>query len=336
MMTVSRALRRQPGVSPEVQQRVLRVAESIGYRPNPLVQTLMEQVRTGRVGPGAATIALLMPQFDNAAWGKSDWLHRIVDGVQARAKVRGFHLEIFRWTHEQMSDERLDRVLKARGVRGVVIAPLAQAGGGVNLDWSHFAAAAIGASMTHPKLHRVRYHAFHGAQLAVQKLQEAGCRRIGLAMAAPSSARVEQMWEGGFIVGQPHLPLQTRGKLVYLPSVLEQGPFLAWLRKAKIDGLVVGGDNGRRIYEWLKESGKRVPTDVAIAFLNLMGAGLAGAAGIDQEFEALGATGFDMVVEQCYHNERGIPAKPRDVLIDGRWIDGFTVPPENLATRPNV
>ena len=55
-----------------------------------------------------------------------------------------------------------------------MIAPLQRPGLEVALDWEHYAAATIGASMRWPRLHRVRHHAFRSIQIAIQKLRESG------------------------------------------------------------------------------------------------------------------------------------------------------------------
>ena len=53
VMTVSLALRRVPSIPAETRERVLAVAEKLGYRRNPLVAALMADLR-GRRRPAAA------------------------------------------------------------------------------------------------------------------------------------------------------------------------------------------------------------------------------------------------------------------------------------------
>src|SRR4051812_24644133 len=44
-MTVSRALRKHPNISPETRTKVEQAARQLGYRPNPLVSALMSYRR---------------------------------------------------------------------------------------------------------------------------------------------------------------------------------------------------------------------------------------------------------------------------------------------------
>lgn len=319
-MTVSRALRGQPGVSPELARRIARIAESLGYRPNPLVQALMTQVRAGRVSHDSHTIGLLVPQLDDPQWGRQEWMRRCIHGAQARAHATGFQIELFKWQRRQMSDERMDQILKARGIRGVVIAPIALPGVDLNLDWNRYAAAAVGATLRRPRLHRVRHHAFHSIQLVIEKLRSMGCRRIGLALSTQSAARVDHFWEAGFVQAQRIREDPERFRLIYQPEIFESAGLLRWLKRERPDGLVIPD---HRCYTWLCEAGIKMPGDLAVAAVNRYSQP-AELAGIDQQFDAIGAAAVDLVVEQLHRGEFGIPSWPKDVLMDGLWVTGRT------------
>jgi len=332
VMTVSRALRRQPGVSPEVARRIFRLAETMGYRPNPLVQALMAQVRTGRAKISSRVIALVLPQNDDPTWGQQEWIRRGIQGAAERAEQTGFRLEIFRWQRPEISDQRLDHILKTRGIRGLVIAPLQRPGLELEFDWSYYASAAIGASLPRPRLHRVRHHAFRSIQIAVQQLHEAGCERVGLAQSDLTAARVEDMWQAGFLLATRDYSERKRRLLLHQTATLERKTFLAWVRHARPDGLVMQ-DN--RCFTWLREAGIRVPQQIAVAHLNRSSTEKE-VAGIDQEFEFVGAATVDLVVEQCLLGEFGLPARPKDVLLEGTWVPGATVSPAETRRLAKV
>ncbi len=321
-MTVSRALRGQPGVAPELATRIRQIATSLGYRPNPLVQALMEQVRAGRVERGANVIALLVPQLEEPGWGSKEWVQRLIRGAERRAAEVGFRAEPFFWHRAEMGDKRIDAILKARGIRGAVVGPLPRSGAELDLDWDHYAVAAIGATLAHPRLHRVRNHAFHSAQLGVAKLREAGCKRIGLALSVLSAMRVDQLWQAGFLLADHAQPIRTRATLIHQPSQLERDGFFAWFRRVRPDGLLLVEN---LVYTWLREARIPVPETVAVVQLN-RNSEPTDLAGVDQDLEAVGAAAVDLVVERFYHNEFGVPARPKDVLIEGTWVAGKTVP----------
>ena len=299
------------------------------YRPNPLVQALMTQVRTRRSQDGSRVIALVLPQGEDPSWGRQEWIRRGIDGAAERAQQTGFRLEIFRWQQAEVSAARLDQILKARGIRGLVIAPLQRPGLELALDWDYYASATIGASMPRPRLHRVRHHAFRSIQIAIQKLRESGCQHVGLALSDLSAARVEDMWQAGFLVATDGYPERKRRLLLHRTPLLERKTFLAWVRNVQPDGLVMQ-DN--RCFAWLREAGLSIPEQMAVAHLN-RSSGERDVAGIDQEFQFVGAATIDLVVEQCLLGESGIPARPKDVLLDGVWVPGATVQAKSEPQR---
>ncbi|MBI3887007.1 MAG: LacI family DNA-binding transcriptional regulator [Opitutae bacterium] len=333
-MTVSRALRGQPGVAVELAARIRRLAASVGYRPNPLVQALMAQVRGGRVRRGTNVIAMLVPQLEEPGWGHKEWVQRLIRGAEQRAATVGFRLEPFYWQRAEMADKRIDEILQARGIRGVVVGPLARPGADLHLDWNRYAVAAIGATLAQPRLHRVRNHAFHSAQLAVARLRAAGCQRIGLALSLLSGQRADQLWQAGFLLADHAQPPRARAALIHQPPRLERDEFFAWFRRARPDGLLLVENLA---YTWLREARIPVPARVAVAQLN-RNTEPAELAGVDQHLEAVGAAAVDLVVERLYHNEFGVPDRPKDVLIEGSWVAGTTVPParaEKPLSRPS-
>ena len=331
-MTVSRALRGQPGVAAEVMARIRQIASSLGYRPNPLVQALMEQVRGGRVQKGANVIALLVPQLEEPDWGSKEWVQRLIRGAEQRAANIGFRTEPFYWQRAKIQDKRIDEILKARGIRGLVVGPLARPGAELNLDWNHYAAAAIGATLAHPRLHRVRNHGFHSAQLAVAKLREAGCRRIGLALSLHSALRQDQLWQAGFLMADHTQPPSARAALIHQPPQLDRDGFFAWFRRVRPDGLLLVENLA---YTWLSKERIAVPEEVAVVQLN-RNSEPAELAGVDQDLESVGAAAVDLVVERLYHNEFGVPERPKDVLIEGSWVAGKTVPRSPISIQPTV
>lgn len=287
----------------------------------------MVQVRTGRAKTRSRVIAFVLPQFDDPAWGQQEWIRRSIEGAVERAKQTGFRLEVFRWRRAEISDQRLDQILKARGIRGLVIAPLQHPGMELALDWDYYASAAIGASLRWPRLHRVRHHAFRSIQVAIEKLHEIGCERVGLALSDFSAARVENMWQAGFFVGTRDCAKRERCTLLHQAPTLERETFLAWIRESRPDGLLMQDD---RCFEWLHEAGVSVPGEIAVAHLN-RGAERTGVAGVDQEFEFIGAATVDLVVEQSLLGEFGLPMRPKDVLLEGVWVPGATVAPPKAS-----
>lgn len=316
LMTVSRVLRNNRHVAEATREKVLAAVRETGYRTNPLVGAWMAHIRTSQVRPSSQqTLAFVMVKRT-----ESLTLLRYFEGAQARAEERGFKLESFSMEQKGMTGARLSDVLRARGIGGLMIAPIPQPVSTIDLRWSWFAAAAFGYSMREPTLHRVTNHHIHSVRLALNEARNLGYGRIGLALARVNDLRVDHNWTTGLLAYQESI-LRRERVPPHLPEQIEPKQFLAWVKKHKPD-LILGGRT--EMVEWLETAGWRVPDDIGFATLEYYPEHGA-LAGVDQNSLTIGAAAADLVIEQLHHNERGIPEKPKVVLIEGRWQPGDTI-----------
>jgi LacI family transcriptional regulator len=110
------------------------------------------------------------------------------------------------------------------------------------------------------------------------------------------------------------------------PLILEDesklGSLTRWVARYKPDVVI---SIGWAIYRWLVSNGFSVPEDLSFAQLSLDGK-YKDIAGIDQKSPLLGATAVDLVIDQLFRNEYGIPERPKMVLLDGEWKSGPSAP----------
>ena len=94
--TVARALRGSPLVKPETLQRVQEAAGKAGYRPNPMVTTLMEHIRRGKEMVNQGSIAILIDsESETAALLRPEAYRQQLEGFVQRARLRGYNTETF-------------------------------------------------------------------------------------------------------------------------------------------------------------------------------------------------------------------------------------------------
>ncbi|EIQ00658.1 transcriptional regulator [Opitutaceae bacterium TAV1] len=322
--TVSRALRGNPRQSAETRARIRKIAEEIGYRPNPMVSALMAQMRSNRAlrPDGGSMIAFLEPTYaeKNPFTGGVPYLTRIFAGARQRAEALGYKLERFHLA--EAGGKRMTRLLRARGILGVVLAPLPDPIPVVDFDWSRFACSTIGYSYQEAQLHRVVNDQFDTMLQTVRQLQALGYRRIGLAMRYEDDSRTEGRWTGAFRSARSRLPEERRVPIWFWHEWEPDG-FDEWVKTFRPDAVITQHGHVRR---WLHEAGRRVPDDVGLATLDIQG-DQATFSGIDQNNDVIGATAVDLVVEQIHHNEYGIPARAKTVMIKGDWAPGQTTRP---------
>ncbi len=191
--TVALALRDSPMLNAETKRRVKELAESMGYRPDPMLASLVAY-RQGKRGAGIqASLAWInqwetpedlrfYKEFDNY------WL-----GAAEAASRLGYRLEEFRWPHGK-SGKRLQTILQTRGVRGILIPPHRDGLDLSGFDWSQFSLVKFGASVMTVRAHEVTSDQGHCSRLAYVKAAELGYRRIGYV----SDIRFEHNTRGHF------------------------------------------------------------------------------------------------------------------------------------------
>jgi DNA-binding LacI/PurR family transcriptional regulator len=327
-MAVSLALRNSPKISAPMIARIHKVADELGYRPNPMVSALMTQLRHGRTVKRPTTIAYVTAYPTEDGWRQPGLFTEFHTGAEKRAEALGYKLEEYWLRRPGLSEKRFCDVLFARNVLGLVIAPLPSGGGTLGLDWPRFATAAIGYSVTSPSIHRASNDQYSTIRLAIAELTRLGYRRIGLALTRDGDERVKNNWSAGMLVEQSMIPADRR-----IPVLLADGPFdeafSTWFSHHRPDVVLTQSWQCRRV---LKDLGLRVPEDVGLASLGVA-EGEADWAGANQNAELVGAAALDLVDAQLRRNEYGIPVQQKTLLIPGHWVAGPTVRDVTLTAR---
>lgn len=319
-MAVSLALRNSPKISAPTTKRIRDIADEMGYRPNPLVSALMTQLRHGREVKRPSTLAYVTAYPSEDGWRRPGPFVAFREGARRRAEQLGYSMEDWWLTRPGTTEQRFCDILYTRDIHGMIIAPLPAGGGEMRLDWARFAAATIGYSVSAPDLHRASNHQYGTITHALDELKQLGYRRIGLALAAESDARVKHHWSAGMLVYHQQIAESER-----VPLLLTDGPFArqlaAWFSEHRPEVIISQEWQVMRVLDSL---GLRVPQDVAFAHL-AVGDDEHHWAGMNQNSELVGAAAVDLVDAQLRRNERGIPNVPKTVLIPGYWVAGPTV-----------
>lgn len=320
--TVSRALRNHTSIPPETRHRIQEIARRLDYRVNPLVSTVMSHARSEGKERYVGTLAYLTAWPTRNGWNSTATDHSYFAGASARAAQSNYRVEEFWLKEPRMTSRRMSDILQARGITGLILAPLPfpPARGHLSLDLSRFAAVTLGYSVWRPNVDRVASH--HGNNLvrAVRELRRLGYRRIGLALLEGLDERVDRNLVVSFQIMQQGMSAANR-----LPVMLIKAPgkrdFARWVRVHRPDAVVSFGGPAM---QWLRDLGLSIPADVAYVELDLPDTSGA-CAGINQHSEALAATAVDLLVAQLHRNELGVPTLPKLMLIEGTWVYGATV-----------
>jgi LacI family transcriptional regulator len=325
-MAVSLALRGSRKISITTTEKIRRIADDLGYRPNPMVSALMTQLRLARPSQRPTTIAYVTAFPTRDGWRRSGSFVRCFEGARRRAESLGYDLEEW-WLREPgMTQQRVGEILFTRGIHGVLIAPLPAEAVPVELDWPKFSGATIGYSFEEAALHRASSDQFSSMLMALREIAALGYRRIGLAITREEDAHVGRRWSAGMLVYQSEIAAEDRVPMLRTEGPLA-GPFAEWFRAHQPDAVLGLSAEGVAL---LAGIGVRVPKDAGFASLGLTPADR-DVAGVDQNDPLVGSAAIDLVDAQLRRNELGVPGDPKTVLVAGRWVGGATL--RELASR---
>ncbi len=320
--TVSLALRGRHEIPEPTRRRVCRAADELGYRPDPLLAALASY-RHGRSPRGyRATLAWLTNFPTRDAWRDEEIYREYFTGARDRAQALGFRLQEF-WLREPgMTHLRASDILLARGITGLLVAPQPTPAESIALRWDRFCAVTISHSLAHPRLHLVSPNQYRCVKLAVDELAARGYRRIGLVLLRSSDARVDHNWLAGYLVAQDCRAVRHRITPLQLDR-WDTAAFGRWIERMRLDAVV---SKCAAALPALRELGYAVPRDLGLASLTRVKEGRV-LSGVNESPEEAGAAAVEQLAGMLHRNERGVPASPRRLLIEGRWVDGATVRP---------
>jgi DNA-binding LacI/PurR family transcriptional regulator len=316
--TVSLALRNHPRIPADTTLRVQRVARKLGYRANASVAALMAHIRAGRHPSSREKLAFVWVEAQPTELNVPFNQHTI-SGARKRAEQLGYELEEFWLSEPGMSARRLDDILKARGITGIVFSGCdRQTGVKLELDWAAHSTAVIGNAPWTPELHRAGHHHYLSMRRVLAELELREYRRPVLILDDLVNERTNRACEASFIIHHP-APSQARQLLRKVTSV--DAALRGWLARTEPDAII---SSRAGFLQPLHQMSVRLGFEFGCAVLDRTG-GPAEVSGIDPGHHLVAAHAVDLVIEQLFRNERGVPSEPKKVLFEGHWVEGTTL-----------
>lgn len=318
--TVSRALRGSPSLPQRTIERVRRTAERLGYQPNPLVSEVMRLMRGSHLAAARGTLAYLVFGDTREAWRRHLTYVGFFEGARARAKELGFSLEKF-WTDDPaMTPARLSQILRARGITGVIVGPSPGLPHAPKLDWTGFAPVKIGVPFADLPLPCAVSNQYRAMLQVIERLTAHGYRRLGLVLQEHQNIKTAGMWAAPLAYYEQHLRPSERVAPLILKT-WQEGEFSAWYRAHRPE-VIIGLRS--ELMEWLRHQGSAVPKDTGFVHLDRC-TEPGDFAGIDQRPREVGSAAVDLVVTLLLSNERKLQVAPRQLLVEGVWVEGPTI-----------
>ena len=324
--TVSLALRRDPQIPATTRTRIEKIAARLGYVRNPVVAHLMTELRKTRPPGYRSTLALLNAHPDRDAFTTHPTIPDYVAGCRRRADAQGYRLDEF-WLHDpDLDGERLNQILRARGIRGALIVGLMKTSelpDRFRSTWSAHSCVVTGVRTRNPTLSFccVDHHAL--VIEACQRALSLGYTRPALVLDEQIDRLVDGRFGAGMWTSQQVLPVRNRIPAFMQVERARADPqlFHTWFKRHQPDVILTIYNVVRR---WLAATGAQAPRDIGLVQLERRRGNLDWA-GMDQHNDLAGEAAVDLLISQLHANEPALPVSPRAILLGGSWIDGPTV-----------
>ena len=325
--TVSMCFRNSPSIPEKRRKQVLRVAERMGYRPDPVLSALAEYRNRNRPQPIQSALAWINHWDQPEKLRKYNEFNLYWLGASSAAERFGYHLEEIRWTAD-LTAKRVEQILLTRNIRGLLIPPHATMPDWGNFDWSKFSIIRFGMSVRKPDSNLVTADQQRAVLMAFEKIKQYGYERIGLVTGRDYDSKLGGNFIGGLAAAQELFDFEHT-----LPPLLtDMGTYLKdrttakralgqWLKKHRPDAVLT---TETMVPELIRELGYRIPEDIAVAGSSR---DIPVDAGINQNPEDIGRIAVEMLVALIKMNVCGEPSSPCRILVESCWQDGKSLPP---------
>ena len=327
--TVSLALRNDPRLPEKTRLKIQALAEKLGYRPDPMLAALNFYRASRHVVKAPPTMAFLLNLNEAGELAGKYPLQLFLEGARAQATQLGYHLDVFYVGREAEAGRQTQRILRARGITGVIVAAFLNQSAAFDLDWPQVSAVAIESQQLRLSLHTISTHQQAITREAIRRLRELGYRRIGLAAESAEDVYLRNAYTAGYYVETSLWPdLAAVPPLIFrhhLAAELAQeiGP---WVKAHRIEAVI---SNWNNIPAALSLAGIRVPREVAVASLDVIPGSGGSQAGMRQNHRIVGERAVEQLASLMRSHIRGLVEVPNTTLIDGEWTD-----PRGILRRP--
>lgn len=319
--TVSLALRDDPRLAEPTRKRIRKLAEEMGYTPDPMLAALTVHRNRSKRLHHQGTLAWIYPPMVKGE--RSPSFPGYFSGAEERCAELGYKLEVFHFS--ELGGNRLSGVLHARNIKGLLIPPQAHSRAHLDFDWSEFSAVCFGFTLNWPRLHLITNAQYSSSRLAARMLRTRGYRRLGFVTTRETDERTDQNFLAGFLSEQHGFnPADRIPPLVLDDTTITQecGEFAAWHKRHRPDVVLF---HYPTVPEFLRRL--KIGTDkcgqASLSLTERDGA----LAGVYQNDPLIGRKAVDFLIDMLHRNERGIPPHRFQFFVESEWVEGKSVRP---------
>lgn len=324
---VSLALKNHPKISGPTKARILKVAETLGYVPDPMLSALAAYRTQKKTRAYQGSLVWLAKATDDFKWREAPHYLGYYEGAKERAAFHGYQLQEFTVEAKGISPTRLASILRARNVNGILLCPQPKPDMDMVFPWEGFAVVTFGYSLRSPLLNTVASAHFLNTRNTMRHLFALGYRRVGLLIDRRLDVRCGSNIRAGFLIEQ-----ELNQGLTRIPALLDYDSapehraayatlLASYVRQHRLDAIITADYT---ILGVLREAGLRVPEDIGVAGIT-MSSQESTLAGVVEDCAKIGSIAVDKLVGMVQRGEYGVPPTPIRTHLEGMWREGGTL-----------
>jgi len=324
--TVSLALRDNATISKATRERVKKLAEEMGYVPDPMLRSLSQYRQAKRPVNFQSVIPWLHSDIDLNAHGSNSPWGLMLQGAERRCEQTGFRLEPTWLGASHISPERLERKMFERGILGAILSPH-----GEKSDWlehlSKFSISIVAVGSNGDRicpLDHVSPDHYQNARKLIGRIEGQGPARVGVCLPHRLDRFILKQYSSVF----RRVSLQNRKcdwSVFDYDNQLEPERFSEWFDSFDPEALVFA--NYSHYLESLRLLSPEMRTRVESMRCNLLCVSVDDHAngcllsGIDEHLEEVGAAAVDMLSTRFGNRSQNRSMHRRRLLVQGSWMN---------------
>ena len=319
--TVSLALHGNPRISDATRIRIEKLAAELGFEPNPAAQALCSKRHVpGESGMIGAMAMLISASHDRVLFPRPE-IKQLNEMLATHCRRLGYRIDRFVVGPSAREQESLSRILKARGVRAIMIYGENSEIRDWSLDWGWFAAVTFSGSMREHFVHNVMSSSYQDVYDAVAHLAKRGYKKPGYFI----SEQDFDHWQIGFRAAMNLLGRRSGQALCirdkFMPDKVVREKFICWFEKYQPDLVVSSYEEACSI---LETTGVNVPEDAGYFSLDVRPSSTQ-VSGLIQMRDVAYKTAVELLHGMISRHEYGPPKHPVNLEIPSVWNEGETL-----------
>jgi len=325
--TVSKALRGSGRIPAATRDRIRRIAATIGYQQDPVMQSLAAQRSRCSGLHRAPRIVFVTNRWSEDELGVVAFMRQFADGVRHQAELMGCACDLLPVDDAKPGRAEIERQLDPAQTDGIIIGAFDPQLRRLELDWSRYAVVRIDSAFMLPDVTLVANDQLQIARTAFHNACRLGYRRIGMAVGQAEEEATRSLYSAGCYVARDELQLPDIPILYFrehLDDTLATARRLAdWIQEHRLQ-IVLSSWGSLR--ELLGAGGLQVPRDIAGMCLCLNAPDPA-LAGVIQHHFVVGQKAAEALALLIMRRKRGLATPSATTYVMGTWQDGASAPP---------